>query len=71
MITYRSLEQIKEKDGNHMEEIEEILCKDSRYNLTKESVLKIIFKLKNNKKKNSVFYRKRPTCLYYMPLYLI
>ena len=48
MITYRSLEQIKEKDGNHMEEIEEILCKDSRYNLTKQSVLKIILKLKKN-----------------------
>jgi len=33
VITYRSLEQIKEKDGNHMEEIEEILCKDSRYHV--------------------------------------
>jgi len=31
IITYKSLEMIKEKDGNHMEEIEEILCKDSRY----------------------------------------
>ena len=31
MITYKSLTMIKEKDGNHMEEIEEILCKDSRY----------------------------------------
>jgi hypothetical protein len=30
VITYKSLTMIKEKDGNHMEEIEEILCKDSR-----------------------------------------
>ena len=71
MITYRSLEQIKEKDGNHMEEIEEILCKDSRYNLTKQSVLKIILKLKNNKKlKSSLFFTEKDllhastTCLY-------
>jgi len=33
VITYKSLEQIKEKDGNHMEEIEEILSKDSRYHV--------------------------------------
>jgi len=33
IITYKSLEMIKEKDGNHMEEIEEILCKDSRYHV--------------------------------------
>jgi hypothetical protein len=32
VITYKSLTMIKEKDGNHMEEIEEILCKDSRCN---------------------------------------
>lgn len=33
VITYKSLQMIKEKDGNHMEEIEEILCKDSRYHV--------------------------------------
>lgn len=33
VITNRSLELIKVKDGNHMEEIEEILSKDSRYHV--------------------------------------
>ena len=31
LITHRSLQMIKDKEGNHMEEIEEVLCKDSRY----------------------------------------
>merc|ERR1719239_1900256 len=33
VITYKSLDLIKEKEGNHMEEIEEILTKDSRYHV--------------------------------------
>jgi len=33
LITYRSLQMIKDKEGNHMEEIEEVLCKDSRYHV--------------------------------------
>ena len=31
LITHKSLQMIKDKEGNHMEEIEEVLCKDSRY----------------------------------------
>jgi transcription elongation regulator 1 len=31
IITHKSLQMIKDKEGNHMEEIEEILSKDSRY----------------------------------------
>ena len=30
LITDKSLQMIKDKEGNHMEEIEEVLCKDSR-----------------------------------------
>lgn len=30
LITHKSLQMIKDKEGNHMEEIEEVLCKDSR-----------------------------------------
>ena len=30
IITHKSLQMIKDKEGNHMEEIEEILSKDSR-----------------------------------------
>ena len=33
MITHKSLQMIKDKEGNHMEEIEEVLSKDSRYNI--------------------------------------
>merc|ERR1719273_1300180 len=31
IISHKSLQMIKDKEGNHMEEIEEILSKDSRY----------------------------------------
>ena len=34
LITHKSLQMIKDKEGNHMEEIEEVLCKDSRYHGT-------------------------------------
>ena len=30
LITHKSLQMIKDKEGNHMEDIEEVLCKDSR-----------------------------------------
>merc|ERR1712106_619615 len=33
LITHKSLQMIKDKEGNHMEEIEEVLCKDSRYHI--------------------------------------
>merc|ERR1712130_864350 len=33
LITHKSLQMIKDKEGNHMEEIEEVLCKDSRYHV--------------------------------------
>jgi len=33
LITDKSLQMIKDKEGNHMEEIEEVLCKDSRYHV--------------------------------------
>ena len=36
IITHKSLQMIKDKEGNHMEEIEEILSKDSRYNIYKQ-----------------------------------
>ena len=31
LITHKSLQMIKDKEGSHMEEIEELLSKDSRY----------------------------------------
>merc|ERR1719322_1230938 len=33
LITHKSLQMIKDKEGNHMEDIEEVLCKDSRYHI--------------------------------------
>merc|ERR1712079_979267 len=33
LISHKSLQMIKDKEGNHMEEIEEVLCKDSRYHV--------------------------------------
>jgi len=33
LISHKSLQMIKDKEGNHMEEIEEILSKDSRYHV--------------------------------------
>merc|ERR1712226_1086732 len=33
LITHKSLQMIKDKEGNNMEEIEEVLCKDSRYHI--------------------------------------
>merc|ERR1719357_314462 len=33
LISHKSLQMIKNKEGNHMEEIEEVLCKDSRYHV--------------------------------------
>ena len=33
LITHKSLQMIKDKEGNHMEEIEEVLSKDSRYHV--------------------------------------
>ena len=33
LISHKSLQMIKDKEGNHMEEIEEVLSKDSRYHV--------------------------------------
>merc|ERR1712192_133621 len=33
LIPHKSLQMIKDKEGNHMEDIEEVLCKDSRYHI--------------------------------------
>ena len=33
LISHKSLQMIKDKEGSHMEEIEEILSKDSRYHV--------------------------------------